>query len=112
MTETLGPEIAATDESRAAWYRILRKAGLVYLFSRLCVLSGAAIVAAELRADVNQVKGIPGAPFGDPHIIGRPLPTSASSDPKYPRSCQNPRPERAGFTLRSAIYKAPHRIVF
>ncbi|HEY4608821.1 MAG TPA: glycosyltransferase family 39 protein, partial [Ilumatobacteraceae bacterium] len=61
----------------AAWYRILRKAGLVYLFSRLCVLAGAAIVAAELQADINQVKGIPGAPFGDPHIIGRPLPTSA-----------------------------------
>src|SRR6185436_7404032 len=77
MTETLGPDIAATDNSQAAWYRILRKAGLVYLFSRLCVLSGAAIVAAELQADINQVKGIPGAPFGDPHIIGRPPPTSA-----------------------------------
>lgn len=77
MTETLGPDIAATDESQAVWYRILCKAGLVYLFSRLCVVSGAAIVAAELQADTNQIKGIPGGPFSDPHIIGRPLPTSA-----------------------------------
>src|SRR5258708_29793025 len=76
MTETLGPHIAATDDTSAAWYRILRKAGLVYLFSRLCVLSGAALVAAELQADINQVKDVPGT-IGDPHIIGRPLPTSA-----------------------------------
>ena len=30
----------------AAWRSVVRKAGLVYLFSRLCVMIGAAIVAA------------------------------------------------------------------
>jgi len=77
MTETLGQTIASTNDTPATWYRILRKAGLVYLFSRLCVLAGAAIVAAELQADINLAKTIPGAPFGDPHLIGRPLPTNA-----------------------------------
>jgi hypothetical protein len=77
MTETLGPQQAAVDDTSATWYRILRKVGLVYIFSRLCVLAGAAIVAAELRADINQIKGMPDVPFADPHIAGRPIPTSA-----------------------------------
>ena len=77
MTETLGTQLPVADDTSAAWNRILRKAGLVYLFSRLCVLAGAAIVAAELRADINQVKGLPDVPFADPHIAGRPIPTSA-----------------------------------
>ncbi|MEP7112624.1 MAG: mannosyltransferase family protein [Ilumatobacteraceae bacterium] len=77
MTETLGPQSTAADDRSATWNRILRKAGLVYIFSRLCVLAGAAIVAAELQADINQTKGIPNVPFPDPHIAGRPLPTSA-----------------------------------
>jgi hypothetical protein len=50
---------------------------LVYIYSRLCVLAGAAIVAAELRTDINQVKGMANVPFADPHIAGRPIPTSA-----------------------------------
>ena len=77
MTETLVPQLAATDETSTLWYRILAKVGLVYIFSRLCVLAGAAVVAAELRADINQIKGIPDVPFADPHIAGRPIPTSA-----------------------------------
>lgn len=77
MTETLVPQLAATDETSKLWYRILAKVGLVYIFSRLCVLAGAAIVAAELRADINQIKGMPDVPFADPHIAGRPIPTSA-----------------------------------
>ncbi len=77
MTETLGSQNAAVDDTSATWHRILRKVGLVYIYSRLCVLAGAAIVAAELRADLNQVKGIPDVPFADPHIAGRPVPTSA-----------------------------------
>ena len=56
----------------------MRKAGLVYLFSRLCVLAGAAIVAAELRADANMVKGLD-VPFADPHYIGKAIPKSALS---------------------------------
>ena len=79
MTETFSTQLANVDETSATWYRILRKVGLVYIYSRLCVLAGAAIVAAELRADVNQIKGIPNVPFADPHIAGRPLPTSALS---------------------------------
>ncbi len=79
MTEISGTQHAGVGETSATWHLILRKAGLVYLFSRLCVFAGAAIVAAELRADINQIKGIPNVPFADPHIAGRPLPTSALS---------------------------------
>ncbi|MGB8860089.1 MAG: glycosyltransferase family 39 protein [Ilumatobacteraceae bacterium] len=61
-----------------AWRRVLRKAGLVYLFSRLCVSVGAAIVAAELRADDNLIKAnYPGAPFADPHYVDKAIPKSA-----------------------------------
>jgi hypothetical protein len=77
MTETLSPPHATADDTSATWHRILCKVGLVYLYSRLCVLAGAAIVAAELRADINQIKGMPNVPFADPHIAGRPLPSSA-----------------------------------
>jgi hypothetical protein len=77
MTETLGSQQTIVDGTSATWYRILRKVGLVYIYSRLCVLAGAAIVAVELQADINQVKGIPNVPFPDPHIAGRPLPGSA-----------------------------------
>ena len=79
MTETFDPQNAAVDDSPATWHRILRKVGLVYIYSRLCVLAGAAIVAAELRTDINQVKGMVDVPFADPHIAGRPIPTSALS---------------------------------
>jgi Mannosyltransferase (PIG-V) len=77
MTATLGPQPAPVDDTPATWYRILRKVGLVYIFSRLCVVAGAAIVAAELQVDINQVKGVAGVPFADPSIAGRPVPTSA-----------------------------------
>ncbi|MEY2444785.1 MAG: hypothetical protein QOE00_1365 [Ilumatobacteraceae bacterium] len=78
MTEPLGTRHATVDDTSATWYRILRKAGLVYLFSRLCVIAGAAIVAAELRADANMVKGLD-VPFADPHYIGKVIPKSALS---------------------------------
>ena len=62
----------------AAWRSVVRKAGLVYLFSRLCVTVGAAIVAAELRADDNSVTAnFPDAPFADPQYAGKVIPTSA-----------------------------------
>ena len=62
----------------AAWRGVVRKAGLVYLFSRLCVMVGAAIVAAELRADDNAVKAnFPDAPFADPQYVSKAIPTSA-----------------------------------
>ena len=78
MTEPLSTRQASDDETPATWYRILRKAGLVYLFSRVCVLAGAAIVAAELRADINQVKGLD-VPFADPHLVSQVAPRSAVS---------------------------------
>ncbi len=62
----------------AAWRGVVRKAGLVYLFSRLCVMVGAAIVAAELRADDNTVTAnFPDAPFADPQYASKAIPTSA-----------------------------------
>ena len=62
----------------AAWRTVIRKAGLVYLFSRLCVMIGAAIVAAELRADDNLLKdNFPDATFADPHYASKAIPTSA-----------------------------------
>ena len=71
------PMFDPTTET-AAWRSVLVKTGLVYLFSRLCVSIGAAIVAAELRADDNIVKArFADAPFADPHYANRPLPTSA-----------------------------------
>ncbi|MEP7202960.1 MAG: mannosyltransferase family protein [Ilumatobacteraceae bacterium] len=78
MTDTLVPQLAAVDDTSATWYRILRKVGLVYIYSRLCVIAGAAIVAAELQVDINQVKGMTGVPFPDPGIANRPLPSSAA----------------------------------
>jgi hypothetical protein len=60
------------------WRRILRKIGLVYLFSRLCVVLGAAIVAAELGADENlRVAEFPNSPWADPHYAGKTIPSSA-----------------------------------
>lgn len=62
----------------AAWRGVLRKVGLVYLFSRLCVSIGAAIVAAELSADANIVTSdFPNSPFADPHYASKPIPGSA-----------------------------------
>jgi len=74
---SLEPVVDATTD-RAAWRRVLCKAGLVYLYSRLCVSIGAAIVAAELRADANLVEAeLPGARWADPHYIDRAIPKSA-----------------------------------
>lgn len=84
MVETLDtrPETASPPPS-PMWHRALRKAGLVYLFSRVCVMIGAAIVATELRADVNQIKGsttdVFPAVVADPHLAGHGIPSSAVS---------------------------------
>lgn len=76
MTDTT--TAPALDHDRAAWHRILQKAGLVYLFSRLCVLVGAAIVAAELRADENlRVAEFSDAPWADPHYAEKAIPGNA-----------------------------------
>lgn len=55
-------------QTEPTWRRRVGRAGLVYLFSRLCVMLGAAIVAAELGADkLKQQADFPDAPFVDPH---------------------------------------------
>jgi len=61
-----------------SWRAALTKAGLVYLFSRLCVAIGAGIVAAELRADENlRITDFPKATFADPQYANKPIPKSA-----------------------------------
>jgi len=81
MTISAEPTPAPTFEpplDALQWRRILRKIGLVYLYSRLCVMVGAAIVAAELRADENlRLAEFPSSPWADPHHSSRPIPASA-----------------------------------
>jgi hypothetical protein len=68
----------APDARADAWRRVLVRCGLVYLFSRVCVIVGAAIVAAELRADGNLVDAdFPAAPWADPHYAEKAIPKSA-----------------------------------
>jgi hypothetical protein len=55
-----------TDLRNRNWWRMAWHAVPVYLMSRLCVLAGAAVVAAELRADANLAEQ-QGLPYGDPH---------------------------------------------
>jgi hypothetical protein len=79
MTNTThSHELMAEGRPAEAWRFSLRKVGLVYLLSRLCVAVGAAIVAAELKADENKrVADFPFARFADPHYANRPIPSSA-----------------------------------
>jgi hypothetical protein len=75
---TIDPSIDPSIGAPTAWKRILRRTGLVYLFSRLCVLLGAAIVAAELGADaLKQKADFPNAPFADPNYADKLIPKSA-----------------------------------
>ena len=61
----------------STWRRALRRAGLVYLFSRFCTVLGAAIVAAEIRHDEDtRLQDFPWARWGDPHYAGRQVPIS------------------------------------
>lgn len=69
---------AAAAAGRRLWRQILGRVGLVYLFSRLCVVLGGAIVAAELGADVlKRNADFPNAPFADPNYVSRAIPKSA-----------------------------------
>lgn len=70
-----------TDESRV-WRLALRHAGIAYVLSRLCVLVGAAIVGAELRADDNKLRERLVWGFfekADPHARSAIMPRSAGS---------------------------------
>lgn len=75
---THSSELLADGRPRDAWRFTLRKIGLVYLLSRLCVIVGAAIVAAELRADENKrISDFPFLPFADPNYGIKQVPRSA-----------------------------------
>ena len=72
----------AEGDNASLWRSALKHAGLAYLFSRLAIMVGAAIVAAELRADENKIKerlvwGFIGKV--DPHARSGSLPKSAGS---------------------------------
>lgn len=74
MTDLIEPQPAPP----AVWRRALTTAGLVYLFSRVCVAVGAAIVAAGLRADENlRVEKFPWARWASPYYAGTPIPKNA-----------------------------------
>lgn len=50
----------------------------VYVFSRTCVMIGAALVAAELRADANTVAAeLPRSPWADPQYVDKAIPRNA-----------------------------------
>ena len=67
----------ATDA--VAWKKALRRAGFAYLYSRICVFIGAALVAAELRADANVMEEkFPFAQFADPDYPHSQIPKSAA----------------------------------
>ena len=72
----------AESDNASLWRSALKHAGLAYLFSRLAIMMGAAIVAAELRADENKIKERLVWGFiekVDPHARSGPLPKSAGS---------------------------------
>jgi len=76
-TTTTPPAYDAATE-RHAWRATLKKVGLVYLFSRVCISIGAAVVAAELRADENlRVANFPRTPWADPQYASKPIPKTA-----------------------------------
>lgn len=74
--------MSETTSTPPTWRSALRHAGLAYVISRLCVAAGAAVVAAELRADENRVRERFIWGFfekADPHARTASLPRSATS---------------------------------
>lgn len=74
--------ITAPSESSLLWRAALRHAALAYVLSRICVIIGAGIVGAEMRADDNKLRerliwGFFDKP--DPHAREAVLPRSATS---------------------------------
>jgi Dolichyl-phosphate-mannose-protein mannosyltransferase len=57
-TGTFAPTHPAMAADPTVWHSMLRRAGIAYLVSRLCVIAGAAIVAAQEVAESN-AQGIP-----------------------------------------------------
>lgn len=61
-----------------AWWRLAWHAVPVYVMSRLCVLAGAAVVAAEQRVDTNLAIERR-LPVSDPHILVSPAEAASGS---------------------------------
>ena len=79
---TAAPSIAGTAADTAvaepSWRRRLAAVFGVYVFSRVCVMIGAAIVAAEVRADEHLRNAeYPEDEIADPHYPGWNLPSRA-----------------------------------
>jgi Mannosyltransferase (PIG-V) len=68
LTDASDPTEASMVErvTGATWWRLFRHALPIYILSRICVLAGAAVVAAELRVDANLAEER-GLPIADPH---------------------------------------------
>ena len=65
-------------ETPTTWRGALRAAGLAYLFSRLCVMIGAALIAAELRADEKvRIEKFGSSPWADPDYARKVIPKNA-----------------------------------
>lgn len=78
MSEYPGTTSPAVHDP-VAWRRALRSGALAYLFSRLCVMVGTALVASELRADENlRLAKFPLARWADPYYWNKPIPGQAS----------------------------------
>jgi hypothetical protein len=70
--------LSASRWQLTPWRTAVLRSTLVYLYSRLCVLVGASVVAAELKADDNYVTAeLPDARWADPQYISREIPRSA-----------------------------------
>lgn len=67
-----------TDIRNTTWWRMGWHALPVYVLSRLCVLAGAAVVAAELRVDAN-LADERSLPYSDPHVIAPPTLSNSGS---------------------------------
>ncbi len=66
------------SELDALWRKALLRSGIAYLFSRLCVVVGAALIAAELRADENvRLANFPWSRWADPHYANKAIPGNA-----------------------------------
>jgi Gpi18-like mannosyltransferase len=65
MTDT-APGSRLTAIRDTAWWRLFRHTLPIYIVSRLCVLAGAAVVAAELRVDASLAEEQL-LPLADPH---------------------------------------------
>ncbi len=80
MNESVPSPATDASEEHRTWVAALKAAGFAFFVSRIMVMVGAAIVAAEMRADENKVRSQ--ILFGldrkvDPHSRGLVLPRSA-----------------------------------